>query len=117
MKYGNLLKLSMGEEVEQRGSSVGPEKMGGSTRHNSLPRNEKNSSKRIKTSKWRVLSSGSEKVRRSMKLGTPKYGTSGGIPVELNPRTTTAGYVHHNAGGFGTGLSSQFMGSGGYSHQ
>lgn len=50
-----------------------------------------------------------------MKLGTPKYGTNGGIPVELNPRTTTAGYVHHN-GGFSTGLSTQFMGSG-YAHQ
>ena len=29
MKYGNLLKLSMGEELDSRGSSVGPEKMSG----------------------------------------------------------------------------------------
>ena len=42
MKYGNLLKLNMPDEMEgqqQRGSSLGPDK--GQTRHNSLPRNDK----------------------------------------------------------------------------
>lgn len=38
---------------------------------------------------------GTEKLRKSMKLGSPKYGGSG-IQIELNPRTTT-----HSAGGAG----------------
>ena len=42
---------------------------------------------------------GTEKLRKSMKLGSPKYGGSG-IQIELNPRTTT-----HSAGGLFNGLA------------
>ena len=56
---------------------------------------------------------GTEKLRKSMKLGSPKYGGSG-IQIELNPRTTT----HTGAtaaGGLFNGLATN-TGGGYHSH-